>query len=125
MNDDIYDTTLYTDFTDLPKKTQKELYTEFIGTKKEEKTVYRLTIALPAAFILLVFGFMLAALLVLIFQGMGLQFIILLVCVVLVLLGFVIAKLRLDRVKTAHELRFAEWLKTEKHVIAVLKEKQK
>ena len=45
--------------------------------------------------------------------------------VIVVLVCFVLVTLRLDKIKEEHELRFIDWLKTEKRVIAVLKEKKK
>ncbi len=119
--DDIYNTELYTEFSDLPKATQKAFYAEFRKSGKEENKVYILGIVVPVVFVAVICGFLIASIFLYIFRGMDLLFVSMLICACLVLLGFIIVKAWLDRVKTEHELRFSHWLKVNKHVIAELK----
>ena len=121
---DIYDTSIYIDYADLPKERQKALYAEFAAADPNEKKLSRLLTAVPLVFCIAVAALMLAAVVVAFMIGVGVTFIVLVLTTCAVLVGFIIVKVRLDKVKYEHELRFAAWLKTEKRVIAELKEKK-
>lgn len=121
---DIYDTSIYIDYADLPKERQKALYAEFAASDPNEKKLSRLLTAVPLVFCIAVAALMLAAVVVAFVIGVGVTFIVLVLTTCAVLVGFIIVKVRLDKVKYEHKLRFAAWLKTEKRVIAELKEKK-
>lgn len=121
---DIYDTSIYIDYADLPKERQIALYAEFAASDPNEKKLSRLLTAVPLVFCIAVAALMLAAVVVAFVIGVGVTFIVLVLTTCAVLVGFIIVKVRLDKVKYEHELRFAAWLKTEKRVIAELKEKK-
>lgn len=121
---DIYDTSIYIDYADLPKERQKALYAEFTASDPNEKKLSRLLTVVPLVFCIAVAALMLAAVVVAFVIGVGVTFIVLVLTTCAVLVGFIIVKVRLDKVKYEHELRFAAWLKTEKRVIAELKEKK-
>ncbi len=122
MDEDIYDTTVYTDYADLPKEKRKALYDEYLASDAGEKKLSRLMIAVPAIFCVAVCALLIAAIIVGIAAGIGVTFIILVMCAAAMLAGLIIVKLRLDKIKYAHEIRFAAWLKTEKRIIAIPKE---
>lgn len=124
-NNDVYDTTIYTEFSDLPKETQKSLYKEFRNTSKEENKIYLLGIIVPIVFAVVIAGFLIASVFIYIFQKMNIPFVLMLICACIVLLGFIILKAWMDRVKKEHELKYSHWLKVNKRVIATLKEKEK
>ncbi len=121
---DIYDTSIYIDYADLPKERQKALYAEFAASDPNEKKLSRLLTVVPLVFCIAVAALMLAAVVVAFVIGVGVTFIVLVLTTCAVLVGFIIVKVRLDKVKYEHELRFAAWLKTEKRVIAELKDKK-
>ncbi len=123
--DDIYNTELYTDFTDLPKQTQKALFKEFRKSSANENKIYVLTILAYIIFAVAIAGFMTASIFVYIFVGISILFVLMLILILLTILGFLILKTYMDRVGREQKLRFAEWLRINKHVIAELKEDKK
>lgn len=123
MDDNIYDTAVYTDYADLPKETQKSLYKEYLASYKDEKRLSLWFILTPAFFGAGILALLISALVVFITQGLGIPFIVLITTTAAALLCFIVAGVCIDKVKYAHELRFAAWLKTEKRVIAELKRK--
>ena len=120
---DVYDTSIYVDYTDLPKQKQKELYKEYLATDANEKRLSLWFMLTPAVFGAGILALLIAALIVFFAQGLELPFIILIVATGVALLCYVIVSLKLDKVRHNHEIRFAAWLKTEKHVIAEIKGK--
>lgn len=119
----IYDSTIYVDYTDLPKQKQKELYKEYLATDKNEKQFSKWLILTPAIFGGGILALIIAALVVYFTQRLSLPFIILIIAIAAALFCFIIVNIRMDKARVLHELRFADWLKTEKHVLAELKKK--
>ena len=120
---DVYDTSIYVDYTDLPKSKQKELYKEYLATDAGEKRLSLWFILTPAVFGAGILALLVAALIVFFAQGLELSFIILIVAAGVAMLCYIVVSIRLDKIRYLHELRFAGWLKTEKRVIAEIKRK--
>ena len=66
---DIYDTSIYIDYADLPKERQKALYAEFAASDPNEKKLSRLLTAVPLVFCIAVAALMLAAVVVAFVSG--------------------------------------------------------
>lgn len=120
--DDIYDTAVYSDYADLPKETRKALYNEYLKSDAGEKQLSRIIFVVPLIFYIAIAALLVAATAVAITVGIGVTFITLVMCAAAVIAGLIIVKINTDKAKYAHEVRFAAWLKTEKHVIAVPKD---
>lgn len=124
-HDEIYDTSIYIDYSDLPKERRKELYDEFVSSRPAEKRLTRFFFFIPLCFGIAVVLLLAAAIAAYFAEGPGALLFVAMGGVIVVLVCFVLITLRLDKIKEEHELRFIDWLKTEKRVIAVLKEKKK
>ena len=119
---DFYDTTIYSDFSDLPTVQQNELWKEWLtktdGEKKQQQTYTFLPIAMGA----IAFIFVLVSLIIFIVAGMTPLVIVFLACAIIPVIALLILSPRLSRIRTAQLRRFASWLKTEKHILASLKQ---
>lgn len=120
---DLYDTSIYIEYTELSKQKQRELYKEYLAADAAEKRLSLWFMLTPAVFGAGILALMIAALVVFFTQGLDLPFIILIVSACVALLFYVIVNIRFDKIRYEHELRFSLWLKTEKHVIAEVKKK--
>ncbi|MBR6788504.1 MAG: hypothetical protein IKM44_01710 [Clostridia bacterium] len=123
ISEDVYDTTIYTDFFDLPMEKKQALYNEYLKTNKKERKLSLMIFLSPLLLYVVAIGLMIACFAVALVNGIGLPFIILTVSTAVVLTLIIIMRIKLNKVKRALELRFADWLKVEKKIIAELVEK--
>ena len=120
-NQNIYDTTIYTDFNDLPEETKKALYSEWLKGHPAEKRTNRLCRFVPLAFAVLAAIFLIASAVVAIVVGFDIPCIILLVVAIIALVVFVVFNEYASRIIYDQSIRYAAWLKKEKRVVAEIK----
>lgn len=120
MNDNIYDTTLYTNYYDLPPATQKSLYNEWLSAYPIERKT-RLVLSIFAyIFFGLTLGLLLASAIITYFIGFDWLNIILIIGGIVCIIFFMIISNKRNTQVHDHSIRFSAWLKTEKRVLAEL-----
>ena len=123
-NQDVYDTTIYTDFADLPDITRKALYAEWTDKFPAEKKLSRFCRLLPLIFAMLTAGFLIASGIVALAVGFDIPCIILLVFAIATLVACLIFNERSARLMYAQSIRYSDWLKKEKRILAEIKPKK-
>lgn len=118
---DVYDTKIYLDFSDLPTEKQNALYDEWINANPAEKRIRQIERFSPLIFGAVIIGFIIAALVLMIARGIGVISAIMLGAAGASLAVFIIYSIHLSKTRTAQLRRFVAWLKSEKNIIAELK----
>ena len=120
-NNDIYDTTLYTDFNDLPGETKKKLLKEWLDKHPSEKKQRNLYRWLPISFAAITAVFLLVSAIMTLIGGFSVLSIVMLVLAIATLCVCIFFNERASRAAYEQAERYAVWLRREKRVVAELK----
>ena len=121
--DNVYDTTIYTDYFDLTEEKKKALYDEYLKSDASERKLSLIMKFAPLALYAVIVGLIIASLVISIAVGAGVTLIILLATLAVVIGALIILQVKLTKVRRSVAERYSVWLKTQKRIIAELKDK--
>ena len=121
--DNVYDTTIYTDYFDLTEEKKKALYDEYLKSDASERNLSLIMKFAPLALYAVIVGRIIASLVISIAVGAGVTLIILLATLAVVIGELIILQVKLTKVRRSVAERYSVWLKTQKRIIAELKDK--
>ena len=119
--ENIYDSTIYEDFSDLPEDIKKKLFNESLDLNKNEKKLLRIIRYVTLGSLLVILSLLISAIVISIVKGLVLSVFIISGAAILVLGSYIIFSFKSEKLRVEMLRRFANWLKVEKHIIATLK----
>ena len=119
--ENIYDSTIYEDFSDLPEDIKKKLFNEYLDLNKNEKKLLRIIRYVTLVSLLVILSLLISAIVISIVKGLVLSVFIISGAAILVLGSYIIFSFKSEKLRVEMLRRFANWLKVEKHIIATLK----
>ncbi|MBP5357549.1 MAG: hypothetical protein J6Y68_05345 [Clostridia bacterium] len=119
--ENIYDSTIYEDFSDLPEDIKKKLFNEYLDLNKNEKKLLRIIRYVTLGSLLVILSLLISAIVISIVKGLVLSVFIISGAAILVLGSYIIFSFKSEKLRVEMLRRFANWLKVEKHIIATLK----
>lgn len=119
--ENIYDSIIYEDFSDLPEDIKKKLFNEYLDLNKNEKKLLRIIRYVTLGSLLVILSLLISAIVISIVKGLVLSVFIISGAAILVLGSYIIFSFKSEKLRVEMLRRFANWLKVEKHIIATLK----
>ena len=119
--ENIYDSTIYEDFSDLPEDIKKKLFNEYLDLNKNEKKLLRIIRYVTLGSLLVILSLLISAIVISIVKGLVLSVFIISGAAILVLGSYIIFSFKSEKLRVEMLRRFANWLTVEKHIIATLK----
>lgn len=121
-NEDIYNTTIYTDYVDLPKEKQDSLFREWLAGDAEQRKFF-FFYKFSSLFLLIPAISITVALIYFFINGISPAVLVFTISAFILLALFAVLSFFLDRERFKRLSAFAEWLKVEKRVLATFKKK--